>query len=61
MADAGAAKIILDKELNEESLTSTLNEMLKDKTGLLKMGQNAEKIAVKDVEDKIYKEVEKLI
>jgi len=57
LVNANAAKIILDKDLNAESLSNTLNEMLKDKAGLLKMGQNAEKIAIKDVEDKIYEEI----
>lgn len=57
----GAAKIILDKDLNKETLTKTLNEMLKDKNELTKMGQNANKIAIANVEEKIYKEVKKLV
>ena len=61
LVDAGAAKIILDKDLNAESLSNALNEMLKDKNDLLKMGQNAEKIAIKNVEDNIYTEINKLI
>ena len=61
LVNAGAAKIILDKDLNAESLTNTLKEMLKDKTGLLKMGQNAEKVAIENVEEKIYEEIKKLI
>ena len=61
LVNANAAKIILDKELNADSLSNTLNEMLKDKNNLLEMGQNAEKIAIKDVEEKIYTEIEKLV
>lgn len=61
LVNEGAANIILDKDLNAESLTSTLNEMLKDKTSLLKMGQNAQKIAIKDVEDKIFNEIKQLV
>ncbi len=61
LVNENAAKIILDKDLNLEILSNTLNEMLKDKASLLKMGQNAEKIAIKDVEDKIYTEIEKLV
>lgn len=57
----GAAKIILDKDLNKESLSSTLNEILKDKNKLVQMSKNAEKVAISDVEEKIYKEIEKLI
>lgn len=61
LADVGAAKIILDKDLNAEILTKTLNEMLKDKHKLLEMGQMAESVSIRDVEDKIYKEIEKLV
>ena len=61
LVNANAAKIILDKDLNAESLSNTLNEMLKDKNNLLKMGQSAEKVAIENVEDKIYNEIEKLI
>ncbi len=56
-----AAKIILDKDLNVETLSNTLNEMLKDKVKLLEMGKNAEKVAINDVEDKIYEEIKKLV
>ena len=61
LVNENAAKIILDKELNAETLSSVLNEILKDKSNLLKMGQNAQKVAIKDVEEKIYTEIEKLI
>lgn len=58
---AGAAKIILDKDLNKESLSKVLTEMLKDKSQLLKMGQNAQKVSISNVEDRIYKQVELLL
>lgn len=61
LVNAGAAKIILDKDLNADILTKTLNEMIKDKSGLLKMSKNAGKIAINNVEDKIYREIEKLV
>jgi len=61
LENVGAAKIILDKDLDKEKLESVLNEMLKDKEKLLKMGQNAGKVAVQNVEEKIYEEIEKLI
>ena len=57
----GAAEIILDKDLNRETLINTLNEMLEDKNKLTKIGQNAEKVAIQDVEDKIYEEIKKLL
>jgi UDP-N-acetylglucosamine--N-acetylmuramyl-(pentapeptide) pyrophosphoryl-undecaprenol N-acetylglucosamine transferase len=61
LVNAGAAKLILDKDLNADSLSNALNEMLKDKNKLLEMGQNAEKVAIKDVEEKIYAEIKKLM
>ena len=61
LADAGAAKIILDKDLNANILSDMLNDMLKDKNKLLEMGQNAKKVAIKDVEEKIYEEIKKLV
>ena len=60
LADVGAAKIILDKDLNATTLSNTLNEMLKDKNVLLKMGQNANKVAINDADEKIYEEIKKL-
>lgn len=57
----GAAKVILDKDLNKETLSNSLNEMLKDKEKLLEMGQNASKVAVQNVEEKIYEEIKKLV
>lgn len=61
LAEVGAAKIILDKDLNADILSNTLNEMLKDKNVLLKMGENANKVAIKHVEEKIYEEIKKLV
>ena len=60
LENVGAAKIILDKDLNKESLTSVLNEMLKDKKKLIQMGRNAEKVAISNVEDRIYDEIKKI-
>ena len=57
----GAARIILDKDLNAQSLSNTIEEMLKDKNKLEQMGQNAKKVSVNYVEDKIYEEIEKII
>ena len=61
LESVGAAKIILDKDLNTQSLSSTIQEMLKDSNKLEKMGQNAKKVSVNYVEDKIYEEIEKVI
>ena len=59
LKNVGAAEIILDKDLNKETLTRVLNEMLKDKNKLKLMGQNAKKIAIQNVEDRIYEEIKK--
>lgn len=59
LKNVGAAEIILDKDLNKETLKKVLNEMLKDKNKLKLMGQNAQKIAIQNVEDKIYEEIKK--
>ncbi len=61
LSNIGAAKIILDKDLNVDTLSNTLKDMLKDKNKLLEMGENANKVAIKDVEEKIYEEIKKLV
>ena len=61
LENVGAAKIILDKDLNWNVLYKTLNNMLKNKDDLLKMGQNAKNISVENVEDRIYEEIKKLL
>lgn len=57
----GAAKIILDKDLNSEILGNTINTMVKDKDELKKMGENASKVAMPDVENRIYEEIKKIV
>ena len=56
----GAAKIILDNELNEEILNKKIEEILKDENNI-KMGKNALKIAKNDAEDEIYKEIKAIL
>ncbi len=57
----GAAKVILNEELNGENLSKAINEMIKDKQNLIKMGENARKMAIYNVEDRIYEEIEKCL
>ena len=57
----GAAKIILDKNLNAEILNQTIHEIISDENILNQMSENAQKVAVKNVEDKIYQEVKKIL
>jgi len=61
LANVGAAKIILDKELSKEKLNKTINEIIENKQTLAQMAQKAEQVSIKNVEDKIYKEIEKII
>lgn len=61
LQNVGAAKIILNKDLNVEVLNQVIEEMIKDKEQLDKMGQNAKKIAVYEVENRIYEEIIKLV
>jgi len=61
LADKGAARIILDKDLNTQVLNSQILEIVEDKNLQKQMGEIALKSAVKDVEDKIYEEIKILI
>ena len=55
-----AAKIILNKDLTPEKLNLEIQNIINYPQVINKMGKNAEKIAVNDVTDKIYKEIKKL-
>ena len=61
LADIGAAKIILDKDLNTKVLNRQILEIIENKDLQKQMGEIAQKAAVKDVEDKIYNEIKLLI
>lgn len=57
----GAAKIILNHELTGEKLASKIDDIIKDKAKLEKMGKLATQIAPSNVEEKIYEELEKVV
>ncbi len=61
LENVGAAKIILNDELTGEILNKNIEEIVLDKTKMKKMGENALKISAIDADDKIYKEIEKLV
>ena len=61
LANVDAARIVLDKELSSEKLNNEIKNIITDKQKQIQMAKNAEKIAIKDVNEKIYKEIEKLI
>ncbi len=54
LEDVGAGKIIEQKDLTEETLINTINSIVSDLDYLLKMENNASKVIVKNVEEKIY-------
>ena len=56
-----AAKIILDKDLDEEILSETLDKLLNNKDELNIMSNNAKNVCIENVEEKIYKEICKWI
>lgn len=60
LANIGAAKIILDNDLKYDILNSKIQEIIMNKDLQAKMSQNAEKIAIPNVEDRIYNEIKKL-
>jgi UDP-N-acetylglucosamine--N-acetylmuramyl-(pentapeptide) pyrophosphoryl-undecaprenol N-acetylglucosamine transferase len=57
----GAAKIILDKNLQENLLNSTIEEIVTNKETMEEMGKSAHKAEIKNVEDKIYVELCKIL
>lgn len=61
LENVGAAKVILNEELTGEKLNQVIEEIVLDKTKMKKMGENALKVSVTNVEDKIYQEIRKLV
>lgn len=57
----GAANIILNNELDYENLDSQIKSIVLDNNKLKQMSNNALKVSTKDVEDKIYAEIKKLV
>lgn len=57
----GACKIITNDKLNGKLLSNTIKSIVLDKTTCDEMGKNAMKNSTNDVEEKIYKEIEKLV
>ncbi len=57
----GAAKIILNNELNSEVLSNEINNIITDEDLLFEMGEKAGQIAPHNVEEKIYNEIKNLL
>lgn len=61
LENIGAAKIIKNDELTGTILNKEIENIILDKKKCIEMGKNAFKVSNQDVEEKIYKEVEKLV
>lgn len=57
----GAAKIILNKDVNGTNLSEEIDEIIEDTNELNEMGKMANSIAPRDVEERIYQEIEKIL
>lgn len=58
---AGAAKVILDKELTSDNLSKILEDLTNNNSKLEKMGKEAKQLSIENVEDKIYVEIEETL
>lgn len=61
LANIGAAKIILDKELNKDVLNNSILEIVNNKQKMQEMGKKAESLAIDNVEERIFEEIKKII
>ena len=61
LENVGAAKIILNDELNYNNLNSTIEKIVLNKNKIQEMSKKALTVSTTDVEDKIYKEIKKVI
>lgn len=61
LENVGAAKIILNDELNKDNLNAQIKEVVLDKDVEKKMAVNSLKVSTTDVEDNIYSEVVKTV
>lgn len=61
LENVGAAKIIKDNELTGEILNKEIEDIALNKEKCLNMGKLAYKVTNQNVEERIYKEIEKLV
>lgn len=61
LVNANAARIILDKELGTENLNKMIQETISNKSKLKQMGENALKMSINNVQEKIYEEIKKVM
>ena len=61
LENVSAAKIILNDELTGEKLNKQIEEIVLNNEKMKEMGNNALKVSVSEVEEKIYREIKKLV
>lgn len=61
LENVGAAKIILNNELKKENLEEEIEKIIKTPKLMQDMEEKALSKSVKNVQEKIYKEIEKLV
>lgn len=61
LENAGAAKIILNNELNKNNLEDEIEKIIKDPQLMHKMEEKAFSKSVTDVQEKIYEEIKKIV
>ena len=61
LENIGAAKIILNNELTKDNLNTEIEKIIKEPEQIQKMGEKALSKSVKNVQEKIYKEINKVI
>lgn len=61
LEDIGAAKIILNDELKKDNLNIEIEKIIKNPELMHKMEQKAFSKSVKNVQEKIYKEIKKIV
>ncbi len=57
----GAAKIILDKDLNAKTLNTMICQMVKDRSQLQQMGEKGYAVSIQNVEKRIYEEIKETL
>lgn len=57
----GGAAVLIEAELTPDSLYQKLMEMISDREGLARMGENAKKLAQPDALEKLYRIIEKAV
>ena len=61
LENVGAARIILNNELKSENLNTEIEKIIKNPENMKKMGEKAYSKSVKNVQEKIYNEIKKII